>query len=179
MPHTSGRGKVWPLGHLQPYVMKTLRIYQDVLHLYHSSIIIHIEQSFCVLVPRWSIVWRLFRMGLPASRIASLCMHLHNSCMDNSSVTTRSLSPFEAECNNTAFSKMWREMSALRWKRGAFVSRLKWRIGWNVGPGNEILSKDYIAPGAAWCKVGFWICGSRRGTLKLMRGSCNNDIYTK
>jgi hypothetical protein len=60
-----------------------LGLRRDAFNFYHSSLRMHVEQSFGIMVARFGILWRSLRFPLPVvPRILSACMRIHNFCID-------------------------------------------------------------------------------------------------
>lgn len=77
---------------------RNMGLYRDSFDFYHSSLRIHVAQSFAILLSRWGILWRPIRMRIQVeARILAWCMRFHNYDIETSSVATPNLSPFEAE----------------------------------------------------------------------------------
>jgi DDE superfamily endonuclease len=60
-----------------------LGLRRDAFNFFHSSLRMHVEQSFGIMVARFGISWRSLRFQLPVVlRILSACMRIHNFCID-------------------------------------------------------------------------------------------------
>lgn len=69
---------------LTPWPSSTLNEEKDAFNFHLSSLRIHIEQAFGMLVNRWGILWRPLRCRLKnASKIFICCAKLHNFSVDN------------------------------------------------------------------------------------------------
>jgi hypothetical protein len=91
-------------------------IWRDSFNYFHSSLRMHVEQAFGILVARFGILWRplkfsLFRVG----PILSACMRLHNYCIDSGVQPVRaSMSADEQAVSDAAFRRWWAVASAVR-----------------------------------------------------------------
>jgi DDE superfamily endonuclease len=57
---------------------------RDAFNFYHSSLRMHVEQAFGMLVQRFGILWRKLSFSLPTSTsVLSACFRLHNFCLDS------------------------------------------------------------------------------------------------
>ena len=55
---------------------------EDAFNFYHSSLRMHIEQAFGLLLARWGVLWKPLSFNLTQNvRIARLAMVLHNYCI--------------------------------------------------------------------------------------------------
>jgi hypothetical protein len=60
-----------------------LGLRRDAFNFCHSSLRIHVEQSFGIMVARFGILWHSLRFHLPVvPRIISAYMRIHNVCID-------------------------------------------------------------------------------------------------
>jgi DDE superfamily endonuclease/Villin headpiece domain len=89
---------------------------RDAFNFYQSSLRIHIEQAFGMLVARFGILWKPVRFTLPfVPRILSACMRIHNFCINEGvapiSSTQEAASVSEAEA---AFEAWWRNVEYVR-----------------------------------------------------------------
>ena len=60
------------------------KCYSELLQQRLSSVRIHIEQTFGMLVARWGVLWRPLRLSVAkASCVALVCCKLHNFILQN------------------------------------------------------------------------------------------------
>ncbi len=84
-------------------------LYRDSFNYFHSSLRVHVEQAFGILVERWGILWKPLDFEISSvPRIVSCCMRLHNWCISNDSQTIRrSMTPAECHQTDRAFTRWW------------------------------------------------------------------------
>jgi DDE superfamily endonuclease len=63
---------------------------RDAFNFFHSSLRMHVEQAFGMLVQRFGILWRKLMFSLPVSTLVfSTCFRLHNFCINNGESSLR------------------------------------------------------------------------------------------
>ena len=89
---------------------------RDAFNFFHSSIRLHVEQAFGILVSRWGVLWTTIRFALrSASKLLSCCMPLHNYCIENNGPPRASSLTIEEERLSTkAFARWWSAVTHLR-----------------------------------------------------------------
>jgi hypothetical protein len=71
----------WTAGQL---LHDNLGVSRDAFNFYHSSLRMHVEQAFGMLVQRFGILWRKLTFSSPKSTLMlSACFRLHNFCIDS------------------------------------------------------------------------------------------------
>jgi hypothetical protein len=83
---------------------------QDAYNFYQRSHLIHVEQSFGLLVARFGILWKTICFPLRiAPRILAACMRVHNFCIDNNVTAMAAAQSSEsASTVEEAFRVWWR-----------------------------------------------------------------------
>lgn len=97
--------------------------WRDSFNFFQSSLRVHVEQAFGVLVNRFGILWRPICYDLcHASRVVCSCALLHNFIIDNTNTLQEdedaggdiSPSVTERRCTTEAFRRWWRESQTQR-----------------------------------------------------------------
>jgi hypothetical protein len=91
-------------------------LFRDSFNYFHSSLRIHVEQSFGMLVARFGILWRPLRFSITrVGPIISSCMKLHNFCIAHGLPPTRlSMTHDERRVSDAAFRRWWSAAAASR-----------------------------------------------------------------
>jgi hypothetical protein len=86
---------------------ENIGLFRDSFNYFHSSLRIHVEQSFGMLVARFGVPWRPLKFSLNrVGRIISACMKLHNYCIDNEIPSTHlAMSHDERRVSEAAFRR--------------------------------------------------------------------------
>jgi DDE superfamily endonuclease len=102
-----------------------LGLWRDSFNFYHSSLRIHIEQSFGMLVARFGLLWRQMRCHITGvSKIVSACMRLQNYCIDKGAPPLRAAMMAEEQVeSDLAFRRWWAVVTALRGETGGCQGR--------------------------------------------------------
>jgi DDE superfamily endonuclease len=89
---------------------------RDAFNFYHTSLCMHVEQSFGILVARFGILWRSLRFPLSlVPRILSACMRIHNFCVDqNVPVMSATLGETARSATEEAFLGWWKNVEETR-----------------------------------------------------------------
>jgi DDE superfamily endonuclease len=89
---------------------------RDAFNFYHSSLRMHVEQAFGMLVQRFDIPWRKLMFSLPANvLVLSSCLCLHNFCIEHGeAVTGAVLGPEERSVSDAAFQRWFRASQQAR-----------------------------------------------------------------
>ena len=83
-------------------------LYKDSFNFHLSSLRIHIEQAFGMLVRRWGILWKPMQVTLSNSKeIFMACVKLHNYCLDEKELDIRMLDDDSIEEVNRDFNSWW------------------------------------------------------------------------
>lgn len=92
-------------------------LFRDSFNFFHSSLRIHVEQAFGILVRRWGILWRPISFSIADSLpIVSVCMRLHNFVIENDGHSFSYLSSFE-ESLATEAAKVWIQNTRILYDR--------------------------------------------------------------
>jgi hypothetical protein len=89
---------------------------RDAFNFFQSSLRMHVEQSFGILVARFGILWRPIRFSLAvAPRIVSACMRVHNFCIDQGLPPMSQVQePTAVAETEAAFAAWWRNANGIR-----------------------------------------------------------------
>jgi DDE superfamily endonuclease len=89
---------------------------RDAFNFFHSSLRMHVEQAFGMLVQRFGILWRKLMFSLPLSTlILSACFRLHNFCIDSGEPSLGAiLQNEERSVSEAAFGRWFRESKQAR-----------------------------------------------------------------
>jgi DDE superfamily endonuclease len=89
---------------------------RDAFNFYHSSLRMHVEQAFGMLVQRFGILWRKLKFSLPVSTlILTVCFRLHNFCIDNGEPSLGTLfRSEERSVSEAAFGRWFRASQQAR-----------------------------------------------------------------
>jgi DDE superfamily endonuclease/Villin headpiece domain len=82
---------------------------RDAFNFFHSSLRMHVEQAFGILVARFGILWRPMGFSLPTvPRILSACMRIHNYLIDQNVLPISStMEPPNQSEAEVAFAAWW------------------------------------------------------------------------
>jgi hypothetical protein len=83
---------------------------RDAFNYFHSSLRMHVEQAFGILVARFGILWRPMGFALPVvPRILSACMRIHNFLIDQKVLPiSETMEPPRQSETEAAFAAWWR-----------------------------------------------------------------------
>jgi DDE superfamily endonuclease len=89
---------------------------RDAFNFYHSSLRMHVEQAFGMLVQRFVILWRKLMFSLPANvLVLSACFRQNNFCIEHGeAVTSAVLGPEERSVSDAAFQRWFRASQQAR-----------------------------------------------------------------
>jgi DDE superfamily endonuclease len=109
-PCRNGIVTPWTSGQLHDDQMGMSR---DAFNFSHSSLIMHVEQDFGILMQRFGIPWRKLTFSLPAcTLVLSACFRLHNFCIDLGEESLHTV--LQSEDRLVSGSSFRRRFSAMR-----------------------------------------------------------------
>jgi hypothetical protein len=116
---------------------------RDAFNFHHSSLRMHVEQAFGMLVQRFGILWKKLMFSLPASLLVlSSCFRLHNFCIERGEPAACAiLGPEERSVSDAAFR---------RWFRASQQARREQFSGSRQGQRRDLESnhlRDYLTRG--------------------------------
>jgi hypothetical protein len=95
----------------------------DAFNFFHSSLRMHVEQAFGILVQRFVILWQKLTFSLPACiLVLSACFRLHNFCIDIGEESLRTVLQSEDRIVSDSSFRRW--LSAMRKARADQISQI-------------------------------------------------------
>jgi DDE superfamily endonuclease len=90
-------------------------LFRDSFNYFHSSLRIHVEQAFGMLVSRFGVLWKPIRFDITrVAQIVSSCMRLHNYCIDYGIPAARAAAHEDRTVSNAAYCRWWKATTEQR-----------------------------------------------------------------
>jgi hypothetical protein len=89
---------------------------RDSCNYFHSSLRMHVEKSFGMLVARFGVLWKPLKFSLiRVAQIISACMRMHNCFIDNGAPAPgTAMKNDEKTFSEAVFTRWWNTATALR-----------------------------------------------------------------